>query len=78
MKEFTKDDIATALYDAFAYRLGPDVWEEAEQEFWNHLNATQPVNVANGVSYAVPDKCSECHGVFGVIETHTDNCSHRR
>ena len=41
MKEFTKGDIATAIYDAFAYRLGPDVWEEAEQEFWEYLNASQ-------------------------------------
>ena len=41
MKEFTQDDISTALYDAFAYRLGPDVWDEAEQEFWEYLNASQ-------------------------------------
>ena len=32
----------------------------------------------DSVSRAVPPKCPECHGVFGVIETHNKNCLRRR
>jgi len=40
--------------------------------------SSQQTDSPDSVSHAVPDKCPECSGVFRVIETHSDHCSHRR
>ena len=33
----SKQSIETALYNTFAFELGPDAWETAENQFWLEL-----------------------------------------
>ena len=56
----------------FGNRKGhlPDIFKNKE--------ITGQSDSVDSVSRAVPPKCPECHGVFGVIETHNGNCLRRR
>ena len=58
MKKYPLEAIETALYNAVAFYVDPDVWDELKSDFFNELEVALQDKIADKVT----DDSHECVG----------------
>lgn len=59
MKNYPLEAIETALYNAVACVVGPDVWDEVESNFFNELEVALQDNIADKIAEVDHERVGE-------------------